>query len=537
MASVEQNKIVFDQSDWLSGLNGDFSTSATDVPIVLGGNLLTSARAFNPYRYLGYACPGFGPVDVTNVSLVTSTPIRSIVLAAESGTYYGYGINSGSRFFQLNANTGTLTNSGIWPYTVTAASGTVALNDIVVYDAKVGGTRAKRVFYSYNRTGADAWDVGCYSLAGIAPDNDFMTTAPSNPIVPAVGEDNYPHPLIVGDDDVLYIGNGNILYGYDGASTADDDGEVFTALTLPGGFRITSFARMNQRLAIFGYYEPNSSASPDNNNSQYARSMVYWWDYLNIDPFDADDLYDNYVNCAFEYKNTIGCFTYGRKPVAGSDQTAKLQIYNGSAFETVASFDSNAPLNKGVDVVGDTVMWNSNGTVYQWGSPFPGFKNGLNKVAEGLGSSSGAIRQIATSVQLISTGTTTSGGLQTISSRFGTGFVKTQLVSPSWPKGQLGKVTSVKVEFAKTSSGGRAIDVILTGNNVASTTVVGSLEEVDAGNFIQEYYYDSNGSKLPYFTDIALILQWQNGSGNTDAPIVKRVEISFETVNDTVTTT
>jgi hypothetical protein len=37
----------------------------------------------------------------------------------------------------------------------------------------------------------------------------------------------YPHPMCVGHDDKLYIGNGRYLFMYDYADTADTDGKLF----------------------------------------------------------------------------------------------------------------------------------------------------------------------------------------------------------------------------------------------------------------------------------------------------------------------
>lgn len=543
MAEIANNKIIFDQSDFLSGMHPAFSSGVTSTPIPRASNqMLTFSSGMNPYRYFGYASPGFAPTDVTNVSVVTGTPIRKIVMAAESGTYYGYGINSGALVFEIDADTGALSNAGAWPHTITATSGAEEGLDVVVYSAKVGGTKAPRIFYSYNNNGATSgdalWDVGMYALDGSTFDDDFMTTAPATPLdaddssTTSSASDRMPHPMIVGDDDILYIGDGNFLHGYDGSSAADNDGKFFAqVLTLPSTFRITAFAKYQSRLAIFGYYQPDPLASANPSSFYNTVAKVFWWDYLNLDPYDADDLNDNYVSCAVEYQGTIACFTQGRKPVPLSNQFAKMLIYNGSEFETVTMFDKNAPVNGGAEVVGDTIMWNSQGQIMQYGSPYPGFPNGLNKACNGSGTvSNGALRSISTTLQLASTGITTTGGLQKITSGFGTGSFATSVVQPNFPPGQYGRVQSVKIAFAATASGGRVLDLYLFGNGLAPVQILDGVSTIDSSNIVREYRAETFPSDI-FFSDLALAVQWGTGSGSTDAPVIKSVEVTFEVKN------
>lgn len=531
MASVTKDTIVWDASDFLRGLHPNFSAAGSDYPIPLGTqNHLTFADSMNPFRYFGYASPGFNPTDVTGVSAVTLSPIRSIILAAEGSTYYGYGVNTDNLLFQMNATTGALSTSSPWPHEVNVG-GTEECSDCITYSAKVGGTRASRVFYSYNDNGNSKWDVGMYALDGSTFDDDFMSTAPANPL--SASTDIYPHPMIVGEDDILYIGNGNVLDAYDGASAADNDGEYIAGvLTLPDNFRITSFARVSQRLCLIGYYELSGTVGAGASTFYATRAMAYFWDYVNDDPIFSVDLNDNYATCGFEYKGTIGCFTQGRKPVPGSNQFSKLIIFNGANdFDVASMFSNNVPNHGAVDVVGETIMWNSQGDIYQFGSPYPGFDVGLQKVAQGLGTTNGAIRTLSTPIQVISTGTTTSGGLQKITTNFGTGSFATAPVLPVWPDGKMGKIKSVKVEFGKESTGGRSIDIQLFGNGLGALTVISAQTEITSTNIIQEYEQESDDTHFPKFQDLALIGSWASGSGASDAPILKRVTVKFDTIN------
>src|SRR3990167_6653065 len=187
-----KKKIIFDSGDWMGGLHPAYGPSATSTPIPEGDlNKLTFSSKFNPYRNLGYATPGFNPSALTNNSVVNNTPIRNITMAAESATVFGYGIDSNERVFQLSSVTCALTNAGVWPHTIVAA-GTAQGSDVTAYNANIATVRKQCVFYSYNNSGADTWNVGCYTLDGSTFVDDFMSTNPDTPLVAT--DDINPHP-------------------------------------------------------------------------------------------------------------------------------------------------------------------------------------------------------------------------------------------------------------------------------------------------------------------------------------------------------
>lgn len=549
MAQITKGKIIFDRSDWTKGLHPNYSLGITNRPIPLGDQYATAMNSFNPYRqnYFGLAAPSYGVFDVTNSSVVTDSPLRRIEIAYDDGTNSNkfFAINSNTKLFRGNASDGELENAGSWPHTVTPASGTVVLNDLAVYTADVGASSLNRLYYSYNRVGANAWDVGMYDLNGSAADDDFLSTVPSLGAGVAFTGENQPHPLIVGDDDVLYIGNGNELLGYDGVTGAN--GEVFTALVLPKTFRIQTMAKRNQRLVIFGYFITNTTNSLDALPFASTQSKAYFWDYLNINPYDSVDLEDSMVTCAVQYKSTIGCFTQGRPSVTGSLQPVKFRLYNGEKFEVAVSFDANnslsangLPFNGAYDTLGDCIVWSSNGNLFQYGNPYPGQEAKLFKVASGDGSNSGALRVLDQETVVFSSGTGTAGGLQyfevtSSTVEFASGFFRTQLVEPSFPEGQIGKVNSVKIIFGKTSSSSaNTLSIGLIGNNTSHTTIFSDVQ-VTNDTIVTQVYYDENGNKLPYFSNLAVTLNWSTSSPSDDVPMVESIEVFYETINDTVT--
>ena len=542
MAKLNKNRIVFDQDDWMAGMNPQFVTGLTDVPAAQYGNGLSSAIRFNPFRWLGYASPGFSPTDVANVSVVT-TVLRNIAMSSESSTNYGYLISSGALLHRLDVTNKSLSNAGSWPHTI-AVTGAITGSDVVAYTSNVASTKTPCVYYSFNDAGG-TWNIGRFITASGAFDDDFMSTIPATPLVPA--GNNKPHPMIIGADDNLYVGDGNLLHSYDGATGADG---TFSAsvLTLPAGYIITSFARISQPvpfLVIFAYYSPSGNSTTINTTVS-GRAQAFFYDYLSLDPTYIIDLNDRSVSAAFEWRGTIGCFTQGNNLANdGSNRFSRLKIWNGSIFETAASFIANDPVHGGVDVVGDSIQWNawdgSAFNIYSYGAPFDGVKAGLNKIGAGSGTVStntGVLRTIggSTGFQLISTGTTTSGGLQYM--KVGTyapnASISSICVAPEFNPGMKGKAKSVRVDFAKTSaSTGGQLSLFLLYENSQTSQILSSLAEVTISNISKEYYTTiaNVDGDLPAFIEMRIVMQWAGGALDTDAPVVRRVTVNYEEVN------
>lgn len=532
MPQVSGDTIIWDYNDWLSGLNKQYVSGLTDVPIPIAGPGLSSASRFNPYRYFGYASPGFDATDVTNASEVDNV-LLNIALSNESSTNYGYLIENGSQLHRLDIANKTISSGGSWPHAITGV-GTITGSDVIAYTANVGGTSTPCIFYSWNDSGG-SWNVGRFRTDTGAFDDDFMSTVPATPLVPS--GNNKPHAMWVGANDILYIWDGNRLHAYDGA-TGTDGTFSSAVMTIPNGYIGTSFAMYDDGapyLVCYAYYSPSGN-SVSVNTTTSGIAMAYFYDYLSLDPVRVVPLNDRVVTAGFSWKGTIGCFTQGNNLVNdGANRFTRLKVWNGAEFETVVTQIGNAPVHGGVDIVGDSIQWASGGATYAFGSPFEGMDAKFNTLAAGGGTSNGVIRTIggSTGFQLLSTGTTTSGGLEYMkAATFAANATVTG--SPALPvfsKGMTGKVRYVRVEFAKTSSDGRALNLFLTYDNSASSTILSGLEDVTATNLTYEYYNDSSGAPLPVFNEIRPIFQWQGGTDESDAPVVKRVVVRFEEVN------
>lgn len=530
MAIITKDTIVFNSEDFFN-LLPNYGTSNTANQ---KGKGLASMRSMNPFRFYGYASPGYAPTDVANVSGATDYLRNGVV-----NGIYALIVSNGAKIHELDiSTTGSLNAS---PFSITAHGGhtTPVANDCVIYTAKVGGTSASRMFYSWSDN--TDWDVGVNDLSRSTSfatashwDDDFMSTAPATPLnttTYAAGK-GYPHPLIVGDDDILYIGDRNFVHAYDGQNGADNDGKFFPAqMTLPNGYVVTSFAKLPDALVVFAYLE-NSTGS-----SYYylGKSAAFFYGYSQLDPFKVVQLNDNIVTEAFNYKNTIGCFTSGRPKDPSITKTSQLLLWDGSKFEPACAFIGSSPIRGGVDIVGDAIYWNSDGIVHSYGSPLIGAKAGMLKTAQGSGTTSGLLKTFNSTYQFISSGTTTSGGLQYLGDNYydQTSF-STGLAEPIFPMGYKGKVKLVKVRFAKASTGGRNILIQLKDRYTGSSDVIDNAENYtevsgQSGAVITRQVTPT-GTPFIAFDALKLVVAWSSGSAATDAPILDSVEVFYELI-------
>lgn len=532
MPSITSTQIIWDYNDWLSGLNKQYVAGLTDVPIPLAGNGLSSATKMNPFRFFGYAAPGFDSTDLTNVSLVSSV-IRNVTLGAESSTNYGYLVGSDNKLYRLDISSKTLTNNASWPHS-TSGVGTVTGSDIIAYTSNVSGTKTPCIFYSWNDSGG-SWNIGRFRTDTGVFDDDFMSTVPATPLSPS--GNNKPHAMIIGADDLLYVWDGNVLSAYDGSTGAD--GTFYQAvMTVPNGYIGTCFAPIdtgNPFLSCFAYYSPSgNSVTPDFTSSGYATAFFY--DYLDLDPVRAVPLNDRIVTEAFAWKGTIGCFTEGNNLVNdGANRFTRLKIFDGSKFETVLTQIGNAPTHGGCDIVGDSIQWSADGTLFSYGSPFDGMESRFNRIGAGLGTSNGVLRTIGgvSGFQLISTGSTTSGGLQYMkaSTFAGNASLTSTPALPVFDVGQTGKLRSVRVEFARSADSGRDFSLYMLAGDSDTCLIISALTTVDSTNLQKEYYFDTSGNPLFVFNELRCIAQWGGGIAETDAPILKRIVATYEKTN------
>jgi len=501
--SIKGNKgvIRWDQNDWLTGLVPSFGV-ADDI--TQGPPGFVSQTAIHPYRAVGYLSPGYQNASVTN-----DDEIDGILKNGISDGQYAY-IVGGTKIYKLDTTGFSFENTGAWSHAVTAHGGhsSVVLSDIVKYN--VGST--EYAFYSWNDN-TDG-DIGRFDLSSTFDDDYMSTVAASGAVLSTTNE----HPMIVGADDILYIADGNVIQAFDGQNGANG---TYTAdrFTLPKGFVITSFAKSPTHLVIFAYRAISAG-------TQFrSESVAYFWNYIDDDPDYVYKLDGNYVNGAFEWAGTIGCFVQGQAPIVGTgvSKTKKLMLFDGSRFKTVVNFTSEIPTYGGVEVFDDTIFWNAGGQLYQWGGVYPGYPRAVNKIMKSSsGSTSGMLRNFDGSRLYMSSDT----GVDLYKDGFHSSSFQTTVFIPDFPPNKRAKAHMMRVYWKDLVTSTGSFDLqILINRGLDTKTVLNNLDTVS--DYVTKYWKLDDGSEFPTFDGIALKGSWSSSTTNSPA-VPGRVELHFE---------
>ena len=483
-------------------------------PILFNG--LDISISFNPFRNLGYASPGLGSDAVTNVSEITGVLRKGVIGSATLAYAVG-----GTDLNEITISTSAIINDGDFPHEISA---TTAALDCIKYN---DGTN-DFIYYSWN-DGTNG-DIGRYQLGTSTFDDTYWDTTLSQTALSKA----YEHPIVVGDDDVLYFGDGNVLKSID-QTTANDN-----ALTLPRDKEIISFAKLgNNTLVIFAHNKINSQTI------NYGGTVTaYFWDYLNSDPYRVERMEGGLCGGAFEYKGTIGVFTSGiSSDFNDKFRNTKMFLYNGSEFEEQFAITLNGglnaevPLSGGIEVLGSFIMFNLGGVLYSYGSPFIGIKGGLHQLANvNSTGKSGMLKTFLSGSQLMSSDDTGNTRLLLFNAgKFITNTnIRTTYAEPFFETGTRGKVTKVRVEYydivpGSTGAFGVSLDLDLRDRDGTTINVIN--DKFTNSKLTEDHYSDTNGGTFKQFDSLQLNLNWGSGDLDTKALQIRKVIVDFELVN------
>lgn len=497
--------IVWNEQDWLSGLVPNYGNNTYTVNSLYDG--MSWNNAIDPNRIPGFLMPGVNPTDITGVSVIDAIQ-KNVV---NNGTN-AYSIG-GTKVHHINLSTNAISGTGSWPHTITAHGGhsSVVGQDVALY--YVGSTQYLFYSWSDNTDG----DVGRFDLSSTF-DDDYMSTVPTGGA--ALSTTNN-HPLIVGDDDILYIGDGPNLHAFDGQDGAN--GTLSTSvLPLPKDYIITSFAKLPNFLVVFAY---KSRAGGSFYNGE---STAFLYDYNSDDPTYSYDLNGNYVNGGFNYDdNQVGCFVRGKNTYLNYNRQSKMMLFTGSGFKTIVNFSENIPGHGGVSVSDENIMWNAGGKIYQYGSPHIGFDKKLNRIAELDGTTTeGLLANLSGNLLLASSGTTTSGGFESLNADYdAAALARVAQVHPSFSQSNKARFDRLVVNYGfKASTGHKAKMVLLYDGQ--SAEVFDNGNETTADEFVEEYYNMTNGANINFFR-IGWELTYNIGTATDTPDAIRSIELYF----------
>jgi len=130
----------------------------------------------------------------------------------------------------------------------------------------------------------------------------------------------------------------------------------------------------------------------------------------------------------------------------------------------------------------------------------------LNIIGKGGGTTSGALSDSSGTI-LMSSGTTTAGGLQSFSANYDySAYFQTTSVEPDFGTRKKGRVKRVKIIFGnKNIATADKITVKLyydRGNSYV--TIAKDIQEITSETLIMQYEHDINGNPLPEFESLSL---------------------------------
>lgn len=513
MPIINKSQIIYNESDFLAGLHPQQGIKT--IPQKFGKYSIFQ-QSFNPFINLGYASNGYLNTNITNNSTITS---RLVSKTSDDEDSDFFALEEKGKLHYLT-NYNTVVNGGAFPHAITDA---VRAFDICKY--KVGSS----TYYFYtHRAGVPAtMDIGRFDGTSTF-DDDYMSTVPAG--AASMFASTLFNPLIVGHDDILYVGGQNYVGSYDGPA----DTFVQQTLTLPAGYNIVGFAKYpSKSLVIFVQGSGECKA--------------YFWDYLSLDPYDVKDIDDFDLLACFEYKNTIGCIT------SGKEGCIKIKIFDGEVFKEVARLDSSyngrtitGPHYKGVQVNNNEISFNiadsRNGYLCVYGNNL-GMKNTLNVIAkndvyvsEALSYSPGLLAMGRSGETIIDSGTlfTEADGSSAQyldKTKYSVeGYWYSDLVDMGFERIQIKGIT---VYFADEFTGGRTITLTLkdryTTYDVQGLTALATVTSTNRV-FRAKPFNNTGGVFIPPLDGIGINLSWGTGAGTAVTPIINKIVLDYEPI-------
>lgn len=308
----------------------------------------------------GYITQGPGIANLTNgtqAAAVTTLIKGATDYAVTSDTAYGVG---GSKVYQFSST--TVTSGATFPHTIDKVGVTGETGeDVILFQGNL--------YYSYNYTSVVAGDIGKYDLASTF-DDDWGSTVPSGAGVLVGG---VPHPMRVGLNDTMAIGNGRYVALYDGTTLQTQ------ALDFPTGSVVQALVWNSDRWWIA---VNNTSLTGSNKVS----SSIYVWDGT-TNSWEMEIKLMGSVG-GLHVKNGVLFVWYQDITSTGG---YKMGYVSGSNINDLANYTGGLPTFYQITDYKDFIIWNSNGLIFAYGSGDNSLPVRLFQLADGGYSTIGCV--------------------------------------------------------------------------------------------------------------------------------------------------
>lgn len=520
-------KATYSYDDFTSGLIPQGTIASTIQPYISHGyNGLASTSNVDPNITNGILQAGYNPsANATNNGGLAGLLVA--ISATDNST--AYAVDAGGKIQKITTSTNpvTLATGGTYPATITGTS--PVGQDGILYTHFSSSTLVTSYFYSYYNNAN--WDVGALLSSFAAPDDNFMSTVPTNFGLMATestdsDQKTKPHPMEIGADGILYIGSGRYLHAYDG-TTGTNGTFSSKVLTLPLGTEIIAMRNFNDKLLIATNYSPT-------NNYGIGNAELYIWNYLDLDISTVISLEDISVSALFLWDGTPMVITEGAEDRNGS---RNLKAISGNTVKSIASWNAALPTNRGVLATGDILYMNCDGKIVTVGS---NYKSGymVNQIASLSGTYDGGALQYITlgtpTPKLLGSsytiGTPNVYYLQNITDTNrtrGAGFCSFPMCMPSFPAGKRGRIKSVDIRYFEPITGAGGTFTLSVKVDNTTTHVITSTAEVVAP-LSKRYTRNTSDATLPLFSTFQVTCEWASSSGRS--PSIADITVEWELV-------
>lgn len=468
-----------------------------------------SAVTLSRLGYEGHIAQGYTFTDVVDGSaVVNALPLNGVVDSAGRG-YFVLG-NGRMVFYDLSSPT----ISGSNFRDPSGASGTTTLLDIILYPSQSGtpptNTTDEYILWSWET--ATYGDIARKKKSdGSYTDNYLTGLSGSNGTAMVRG---VPHPLLFGQDNNIYGGNGRYVLAIDPvASTAN-----YQALDLKPGWTITGLSQYQNYIAVLGYKTSTSLTG-----FYKSESKVFLWDGFSPSWNFEYPVKDNYASNIYYDGVDLYVISYGR------NSTTKLKHFNGSGFETLfeSAYAGGQPTLGGSESYLNHIVWGSGGNIFAHGSPSDLYNKGFHFWAQPGTTQTGMVKNL--SAQDLYVGRTNNNGYAITISNTTTGFENTaaEFVSQLYPLPTNSSITCIKFYLSKFDSGASFKYAIIKDYNASTYT---ASDNVLAGTIDYTTYpaksYIPIKKTLTNVNSFRLQILW-NGATNT-AAIIRKIEIEYQ---------
>lgn len=487
--------------DWLAGLSRVRNSSTTfSVPEGLGKGLRDTTRV-NPFYRPGSLASGPTGTNLTNASVITGALSG---ITNNGTTAYA---NGGDLLHEISLTSNTVTNNGTFPRQIASST----QYDTLLYN--IGTTTY--LFYTYGT--ASNGNVGRFNLSSTFSDTWLSAGSHTGA---ATFDTTSPHYGIVSPrTDTMYFTDGRAIHRFDGQ--AGTNGTLTkNAFLVPAGYITTSFSVTESFLVIYAYKATTGGSFSSND------AVAYYWDEVSEDPTYTKKLGGVYVDGGFTLNGTPGCFVRTADPFPNATSNKNsLMLDTGFAFESQFYFDTNLslPSKNGVDVINNTVIWNSNGQIYQWGKgEIGGDRIGFH-YSSGGGSSNGICKNLAVNSLYVSSGTSTSGGGQVFSDTLGLGSFSTMIVQVPTPMGTIARVKDARIKWLSFLASGASCSIsLLTIRAQSGTTTTIKSSSTNTSRSLEFYSPLFTGWIPPSFEALGVSVSY-----NDPNEVIQEIEVNF----------